>query len=101
MILFLIFAVFFIITIKQSDGDRKWKKAAIITVLMGTAMSAFSGVKDSIADTMEVSFEQMNLQLAILCALGGIALFIGVVVAFCKKEKINKSVSSRKLLKPR
>ena len=77
---------------KKTDGEKKWKKAAIITVLMGTAMSALSGIKDSVADTMAVSFEQMNPPLAILCALGGIALLIGVVAAFCKKEKINKGL---------
>ena len=57
---------------------------------MGTAMSALSGIKDSVADTMAVSFEQMNIPLAILCALGGLALLIGVVSAICKKEKINR-----------
>ena len=91
-ILFLVFVVFFIRTMKKTDGDRKWKKASIITVLMGTAMSALSGIKDSVADAMAVSFEQMNPPLAILCALGGIALLIGVVAAFCKKEKINKGL---------
>ena len=91
-ILFLVFVVFFIKTMKKTDGEKKWKKAAIITVLMGTAMSALSGIKDSVADTMAVSFEQMNPPLAILCALGGIALLIGVVAAFCKKEKINKGL---------
>ena len=91
-ILFLVFVVFFIKTMKKTDGEKKWKKAAIITVLMGTAMSALSGIKDSVADTMAVSFEQMNPPLVILCALGGIALLIGVVAAFCKKEKINKGL---------
>ena len=91
-ILFLVFVVFFIRTMKKADGERKWKKASIITVLMGTAMSAFSGIKDSLSDTMAVSFEQMNPSLAILCALGGMALLIGVVAAFCKKEKINKGL---------
>ena len=91
-ILFLVFVVFFIKTLKKTDGEKKWKKAAIITVLMGTAMSALSGIKDSVADMMAVSFEQMNPPLAILCALGGIALLIGVVAAFCKKEKINKGL---------
>lgn len=91
-ILFLVFVVFFIKTMKKTDGEKKWKKAAIITVLMGTAMSALSGIKDSVADTMAVSFEQMNPPLAILCALGGIALLIGVVAAFSKKEKINKGL---------
>ena len=91
-ILFLVFLVFFIKTMKKTDGEKKWKKAAIITVLMGTAMSALSGIKDSVADSMAVSFEQMNPPLAILCALGGIALLIGVVAAFCKKEKINKGL---------
>ncbi len=42
-ILFLVFVVFFIKTMKKTDGEKKWKKAAIITVLMGTAMSALSG----------------------------------------------------------
>ena len=88
--MFLVFVVFFIKTMKNTDGEKKWKKAAIITVLMGTAMSALSGIKDSVADTMAVSFEQMNPPLAILCALGGIALLIGVVAVFCKNEKINK-----------
>ena len=91
-ILFLVFLVFFIKTMKKTDGEKKWKKAAIITVLMGTALSALSGIKDSVADTMAVSFEQMNPPLVILCALGGIALLIGVVAAFCKKEKINKGL---------
>lgn len=91
-IMFLVFVVFFIKTMKKTDGEKKWKKAAIITVLMGTAMSALSGIKDSVADMMTVSFEQMNPPLAILCALGGIALLIGVVAAFCKKEKINKGL---------
>ena len=89
-ILFLIFVVFFITTIKRSDKGRKWKKAAIITVVMGSAMSALSGIKDSCADTMAVSFEQMNLPLAILCILGGMAILMGIVAVFCKKEKINK-----------
>ena len=91
-ILFLVFVVFFIKVLKKPDGGRKWKKAAIITVLMGTAMSALSGLKDSFADTMTISFEQMNLPLAILCALGGMALIIGIVAVFCKKEKFNKGL---------
>ena len=91
-ILFLAFVVFFIKTVKKADGGRKWKKAAIITVLMGTAMSALSGLKDSSADPMAISFEQMNLPLAILCALGGMALLMGVVAVFCKKEKFNRGL---------
>ena len=91
-ILFMAYVVFFIRTVKKTDGDRKWKKAAIITVLIGTAMSALSGIKDSLSDTMAVSFEQMNPPLAILCALGGMALLIGVAAIFCKKEKINKGL---------
>lgn len=91
-ILFLVFVVFFIKTLKKPEDGKKWKKAAIITVLMGTAMSALSGIKDSLSDTMAVSFEQMNPPLAILCALGGMALLIGVVAAFCKKEKVNKGL---------
>ena len=91
-ILFLVFTVFFIKTVKKPDGGKKWKKAAIITVVMGTAMSALSGIKDSCADTMAVSFEKMNLSLAILCALGGMALLMGVVSIICKKEKFNKGL---------
>ena len=91
-ILFLVFVVFFIKTVKKADDGRKWKKAAIITVLMGTAMSALSGLKDSFADTMAISFEQMNLPLAILCALGGMALLMGVAAVFCRKEKFNKGL---------
>ena len=91
-ILFPAFVVFFIKTVKKADGGRKWKKAAIITVLMGTAMSALSGLKDSSADPMAISFEQMNLPLAILCALGGMALLMGVVAVFCKKEKFNRGL---------
>ena len=91
-ILFLVFVVFFIKTLKKPDGDRKWKKAAIITVLMGTAMSALSGLKDSSADPMAISFEQMNLPLAILCAMGGVALLMGIVAVFCKKENVNKGL---------
>ena len=91
-ILFLVFTVFFIKTVKKPDGGKKWKKAAIITVVMGTAMSALSGIKDSCADTMAVSFEKMNLSLAILCALGGMALLMGIIAIFCKKDKINKGM---------
>ena len=89
-ILFLVFVVFVIITLKKTDGGKKWKKAAITTVLMGIGMSALSGIKDSAADTMAVSFEQMNAPLAILCALGGLALLIGVAAVVLKNEKINK-----------
>ena len=91
-ILFLVFVIYFIKTIKKPDGEKKWKKAVIITVLMGTAMSALSGIKDSFADKMAVSFEQMNLPLAILCVLGGMAWLIGGVTVFCKKEKINRGL---------
>ena len=91
-ILFLVFIIYFIKTIKKPDGEKKWKKAVIMTVLMGTAMSALSGIKDSFADKMAVSFEQMNLPLAILCVLGGTAWLIGVVTIFCKKEKINRGL---------
>ena len=91
-ILFVVFVVFFIKTVKKPESEKKWKKAAIITVLMGTAMSAMSGIKDSFSDKMAVSFEQMNPPLAILCALGGMAVLLGVVAAFCRKEKINKGL---------
>ena len=33
-----------------------------------------------------------NMPLAILSALGGMALIMGVAAAFCKKEKINKGL---------
>ena len=33
-ILFLVFVVFFIKTMKKTDGEKKWKKAAIITALI-------------------------------------------------------------------
>ena len=91
-LLFVFFIVFFVITLKRPEGGRKWKKAALITLLMGTAMSALSGIKDTVADTMAVSFEEMNFKLAILCVLGGMAVLFGVVAAFCKKEKINKVI---------
>ena len=89
-ILLLVFVVFFIITVEKPNSARKWKKAAIITVLMGTAMSALSGIKDTFGDVMAVSFEQMNPPLAVLCALGGMAVLMGIIAAFCRKEKINK-----------
>lgn len=89
-IMFLIFVIFFVRTIRKPEKNKNWKKAAIITVLMGTIMSALSGVKDSIADQAAVSFEQMNIPLAILCALGGVAALLGVAAAFCKKEEINR-----------
>ena len=91
-ILFLGFAVFFIWIMKRPDDGKKYKKAAIITVLTGTAMSALSGIKDSAADTMAVSFEQMNLPLAILCALGIAAVLLGISSAFCRKEKVNRVI---------
>ena len=91
-ILFLVFVVFFIITMKKPEDGKKWKKAAIITVLMGTAMSALSGIKDTFSDSMAVSFEQMNPPLAILCALGGMAILSGIWAVFCKNEKINRVI---------
>ncbi len=89
-LLFLAFILFFIKTIKKDESNKKWKKAAILTVLMGTAMSMLSGIKDCFGDSMAVSFEQMNLSLAVLSAMGGMALLIGLVAVFCKKEKVNK-----------
>lgn len=89
-LLFFAFILFFIKTIKKDESSKKWKKAAILTVLMGTAMSMLSGIKDSFGDSMAVSFEQMNLPLAVLSAMGGMALLIGLVAVFCKKEKVNK-----------
>ena len=59
---------------------------------MGTLMSALSGVKDSMADQAAVSFEQMNDQLAILCAMGGAAVILGIAAALCKKERINQGI---------
>ena len=91
-IMFLIFVAFFIRTMKKTNEDRKWKKASLITVLMGTAMSALSGIKDSVADTMAVSFEHMNFPLAILCTLGGVAVLLGIITAFCRKEMINRGI---------
>ena len=91
-LLFVFFIVFFVKMLKKPESDKKWKKAAILTVLMGTAMSALSGIKDTFADTMAVSFEQMNINLAILCILGVIAVILGVVAAICKKERFNKVV---------
>ena len=91
-ILFLFFVVFFIKILKKPDDGKKFKKAAIITVMMGTGMSALSGIKDSVADTMAVSFEQMNVVLAILCALGLAAVLLGIVSFFCRKEKINRVI---------
>ncbi len=55
-------------------------------------MSALSGIKDSASETAAISFKQMNLPLAILCALGGIAVLSGIAAGLCRKEKINKSI---------
>ena len=59
---------------------------------MGTLMSALCGIKDSTADKAAVSFEQMNIPLAILCGLGLIAVISGVTAGFCKNEKANKVI---------
>ena len=91
-VLFLLFVGYFIKVHKKPDGNKKWKKAAIITVLAGTLMSALSGIKDSFADKMAVSFEQMNIPLAVLCGLGGMAVLLGIVAGFCKKEKVNRAI---------
>lgn len=91
-ILFFVFIWFFIYIIKKPESNKKWKKAAIITVLMGTAMSAFSGIKDTLAEKAAVSFENMNPSLAILCLLGVIALISGIAAGFCKKENVNKII---------
>lgn len=91
-ILFFVFCWYFMKTVKASQNNQKWKKAAIITVLMGTLMSALCGIKDSAADKAAVSFEQMNLPLAILCGFGLIAVISGVIAGFCKKEKVNKGI---------
>ena len=44
------------------------------------------------SDTMAVSFEQMNPPLAILCALGGVAVLLGIITAFCRKEMTNRGI---------
>lgn len=90
--LFMVFVGYYIKTKKKPEGNKKWKKAAIMTVIMGMLMSALSGVKDSFADKAVVSFKQMNISLAILCGLGGMATLLGIIAGFCKKEKINKGI---------
>lgn len=79
-------------TVKKPEGNKKWKKAAIVTVLAGTLMSALSGIKDSAAETAAVSFKQMNFSLALLCCLGVMAILSGIISVFCKKEKNNKVI---------
>jgi hypothetical protein len=91
-IVFFVFVWYFIKTIRKPEENRKWKKASIITVLTGTLMSALSGIKDTVAEKTAVSFEQMNIPLAILCGLGLIAVISGVTAGFCKKEKVNKVI---------
>ncbi len=90
--LFLLFVLYFIMTVKKPEGNKKWKKAAIVTVLAGTLMSALSGIKDSAAETAAVSFKQMNPSLAILCALGAAAVISSIIAGLCKKEKANKVI---------
>ncbi len=91
-ILFFIFGVHFVKTKRNPEGEKKWKKAALITMFIGLLMSALSGVKDSFADKEVVSFKQMNIPLMILCSLGGIATLFGIVAGLCKKESINKVI---------
>ena len=55
-------------------------------------MSAFSGIKDTLAEKAAVSFENMNPSLAILSLLGVIALISGIAAGFCKKENVNKII---------
>ena len=91
-VVFLLFSAFFIITVKKPEGEKKWKKAAVITVIIGLLMSALSGIKDSSAEKMAVSFKQMNLPLAVLCILGVTAVISGAAAKIYKKEKVNKAI---------
>lgn len=90
--LFLFFTGYFISTVKKPEGIVKWKKASIITVLIGTAMSAICGIKDSTSADPAVSFKQMNPSLAMLCIMGAAAMILGITAGICKKEKINKRI---------
>lgn len=90
--LFLLFVIYFIRNVKKPEGEKKWKKAAIVTVLTGTLMSALSGIKDSAAEKAAVSFKHMNAPLAVLCALGVLAIVLGITAGFSKKEKVNKGI---------
>ena len=91
-IVFLLFSAYFIITLKKPESEKKWKKAAVISVFIGLLMSALSGIKDSAAEKMAVSFKQMNLPLAVLCILGVSAIISGAAAGFCKNEKVNKAI---------
>ena len=44
------------------------------------------------AAMMKKSFELHYNGGTILCALGGMALLMGIVAVFCKKEKLNKGL---------
>ena len=90
-IVFLLFSAYFIQTLKKPESEKKWKKAAVISVFIGLLMSALSGIKDSAAEKMAVSFKQMNLPLAVLCILGVSAIISGAAAGFCKNEKVNKA----------
>ena len=91
-LLFVGFVVYFVKTVKKPESYKKWKSAAIVTAIIGTAMSAFSGIKDSVADKMVISFDSMNLPLAVLCVLGAAAAILALVALFSRKENVNKVI---------
>jgi uncharacterized membrane protein len=91
-LLFVAFIIYFYRIINAPESEKKWKRATIILIFVGILMSALSGIKDSISDTTVVSFEVVNINLVLLCGLGGLATLLGIIACVWRNEKVNKTI---------
>ena len=83
-------AAFIPIAIHRRDRISKWGRLVALFILVGTAISAFSAMRDGYG-TADGVFTMSSLQSAICSIAGGLIFLTGVVSLFLKKQALRRS----------
>jgi hypothetical protein len=88
-ILVLAMLIFIVHTFKTRSSVNKWGRLIILFIIVGTAISAFSALRDNYA-AADALFSMTSLQ-SNLCSIAGGAIFLtGIISIFLRNQSLRK-----------
>jgi len=81
--------VFIALAVKNRDRIHTWGRLLLLFILIGTAVSAFSALRDGYA-TKSALFEMHSIQSIVCSVAGGTIFLIGLLTLFLKKQAHRK-----------
>lgn len=82
--------IFIVLTIRSHSSISKWGRLVALFILVGTAISALSAMRDGYA-TDNAVFLMSGLQSMICSIAGGLIFFTGLICLFIKKQAFRKT----------